>query len=145
MSQAAISFAKVQAPLAGGASYLQLDLQIELQKDEAAAKEWVTQARDLSTKLENLEKKWHNPAARVSYDILAMRGGAKLYSQLVWLYGQAMDGDGAPTQGMRELMVDLTKEQAQLTADTAKVIAEDLTKLNTLSKKLDLPAIWLPK
>jgi len=81
----------------------------------------------------------------VSYDILAMRGGAKLYSQLVWLYGQVIDGDGAPTQGMRELMAELDKEQIQLTAEFTKVVTEEMAKLNALGKKLDLPVIWLPK
>jgi hypothetical protein len=116
-----------------------------LQKDEAAAKEWVGLAKTLSTRLDALEKKLHNPTARVSYDILAMRGGAKLYSQLVWLYGQVIDGDGAPTQGMRELMAELDKEQIQLTAEFTKVVTEEMAKLNALGKKLDLPVIWLPK
>ena len=123
----------------------QLELQVDLQKDEGAAKEWVTLAKELSGKLEALEKKLHNPTARVSYDILAMRGGAKLYSQLVWLYGQAIDGDGAPTQGMRELLVELDKEQVMLVGEFSKLLAGDMTKLNALGKKLDLPVIWLPK
>ena len=123
----------------------QLELQVDLQKDEAAAKEWVGLAKALSTRLDALEKKLHNPTARVSYDILAMRGGAKLYSQLVWLYGQVIDGDGAPTQGMRELMAELDKEQIQLTAEFTKVVTEEMAKLNALGKKLDLPVIWLPK
>jgi hypothetical protein len=123
----------------------QVDLQIDLQKEEANSKEWLTLAKELSGKLEALEKKLHNPTAKVSYDILAMRGGAKLYSQLVWLYGQATDGDGAPTQGMRELMVELGKEQALLLAEFNQLIAQELAKVNALGKKLELPVIWLPK
>jgi hypothetical protein len=64
---------------------------------------------------------------------------------LVWLYGQATDGDGAPTQGMRELMVELGKEQASLLAEFNQLIAQELAKVNALGKKLELPVIWLPK
>ncbi len=123
----------------------QLALQIDLQQEEVTAKDWLIQGKDLASKLDLLEKKLHNPTARVNYDILAMRGGAKLYSQLVWLYDLALDGDGAPTQGMRELAGEWTREQVLLTAEFTKLITADLVQLNTLAKKLDLPVIWLPR
>ena len=53
-------------------------------------------------KLDALEARLHNPRAKVTYDILAMKGGAQLYSNLGWLYGSVLEGDGPPTQGMRE-------------------------------------------
>ena len=43
------------------------------------------------------------PEGRGDYDILAMPGGAKLYSRLAPLYSWAHEGDGRPTQGMREV------------------------------------------
>jgi photosystem II stability/assembly factor-like uncharacterized protein len=57
----------------------------------------------LGKKLVELEGSVHNPSARVVYDVLSGRdGGAKLYHQLVPLYGWAQSADDAPTQGMQE-------------------------------------------
>ena len=56
--------------------------------------------------MDDLENKLHNPKAQVTYDILAQRGGAKLYSQLGALYEWAKDTDDGPTQGMREVYAE---------------------------------------
>ena len=52
----------------------------------------VKQAKELMTKLDDLESKLHNPKAKVAYDILAFQGGAKLYSQLGYLFEIVKDG-----------------------------------------------------
>ena len=46
----------------------------------------------------------------MTYDILAMSGGAKLYSQLSALYSFVTDSDGPVTQGMREAYADWAQE-----------------------------------
>ena len=51
----------------------------------------------LVAKLDALEGKLHNPKAEVVYDILAMRGGARLYSRLSPLQMWALESNGAPT------------------------------------------------
>ncbi len=122
----------------------QLDLHSDLLAKEAKAKPYLKEAKTLSEKLVALEEKLHNPKAKVSYDILAQKGGAKLYSQLGALYSFASDGDGPPTQGMRQLADDLEKELGDLEAEFGKLRSEDVAKLNELARPLQLPMIWLP-
>ena len=50
--------------------------------------------KKLAGKLDVLEGKLHNPKAQTVYDILAQRGGAKLYSQYTTLYGYTLEADG---------------------------------------------------
>jgi hypothetical protein len=59
-------------------------------------------ARLVLSRLEGIEAKLHNPEAKVTYDILAK--GARLYSQLVPLYDFVNEGDGLPTQGVKEVL-----------------------------------------
>ena len=54
-------------------------------------------------KLATLEEKLHNPKAKVVYDVFATKPGAMLYSQLTWLLGNVIDGDGEPTKAQLEL------------------------------------------
>src|SRR5207244_2710160 len=54
----------------------------ELLKDDAKAEPLIQLAKSMIRKLDDLEGKLHNPKAEVTYDILAQRGGAKLYSKL---------------------------------------------------------------
>src|SRR6185503_4169505 len=49
--------------------------------------------RKLIEKLTALEEKLHNPRAKVAYDILAQKGGAKLYSRMIFLYSNALAAD----------------------------------------------------
>src|SRR5262249_14203452 len=64
----------------------QLDDRNALLKDNSKAETLVKGSKRLVEKLNELESKLHNPKAEVPYDILAHKGGAKLYSQLAWLY-----------------------------------------------------------
>ena len=66
----------------------------------------------------------------MAYDILAQRGGAKLYSQLAWLFEQLKDSDGPPTQGIREQYAEGTKVLDRYEAEWNKLLAEDVAKLN---------------
>ena len=52
----------------------------------------------------------HNSKAEITYDLLAQKGGARLYSTLGTVYGTVVDTDVAPTQGAREVYAEATKE-----------------------------------
>jgi len=123
----------------------QLEERQSLLKDEKSAKAFVESAKKLAKKLDELEEKLHNPKAKIVYDILALRGGAKLLSQLTSLYDAAIGSDGAPTQGMRELYPELHKELKGLTDDWQALLKGDVAKFNEQAKKLDLPGVWVPK
>jgi hypothetical protein len=75
----------------------------------SAADPLVKGSTDLIAKLDELESRIHNPKAEVVYDILAFRGGAKLYSRLSSLYDAATDSDGVPTDSVRALFADEKK------------------------------------
>src|SRR5262249_43841535 len=88
----------------------QIEARNELLKDDSRAEPLVKESKEFVTKLDALEEKLHNPKAKVAYDILAQKGGAQLYSQLVWLFEQLKDADGPPSEGLKEQY----KEQAAL-------------------------------
>jgi photosystem II stability/assembly factor-like uncharacterized protein len=116
----------------------------ELLKDETRAADLVKASKALIEKLDALEGKFHNPKAHVAYDILAQKGGAQLYSQLVMLHEFADDSDGPVTQGMREVFDEATKVLAGYEAELAALFKGDLAKLNDDAKKLDLPVVHVP-
>jgi hypothetical protein len=104
----------------------------------------VAAARALATKLDAVERRFHNPTAEVTYDILAMRGGAQLYSRLSPLYSFVNEGDGAPTQGMREVFADHQAELDRLVAELAAVLASDLAAIETQAEALGLGFVVVP-
>jgi hypothetical protein len=86
----------------------------------------------------------HNPRAEVTYDILAQRGGAKLYSRLSPVYTWTFEADGAPTQGMREVYADQVKELDALDAEFRGLVANDLAALNRQARDLGLGDVMVP-
>jgi photosystem II stability/assembly factor-like uncharacterized protein len=111
-------------------------------KLEAAATKWVQDTEAVLPKLDALEEQMHNPKAKVTYDILAMKGGAKLYSQLVPLYYTLMDTDAAVTQGVRETYAEHAKELKRLVEEWQAFIKGPLARLNEQAR--DLPVIVVP-
>jgi len=99
----------------------------------------------LVAKCDALEAKLHNPKAEVAYDILAMPGGAKLYSRLAPLYSWASEGDGLPTQGMREVYAELRRELDLLTAEWQAILETDLPALNRKARELAPDFVTLPE
>jgi hypothetical protein len=95
----------------------------------------------LASKCDALEEKLHNPRARIVYDVLAQPGGARLYSRLAPLYAWAMDGDGAPTQGMRERQAEHRRELDQLESEWKSLIVKDLAALNTRARELGVALV----
>jgi photosystem II stability/assembly factor-like uncharacterized protein len=122
----------------------QLALHDELLAKQARAKPFLKQGKELADKLKALEEKLHNPNAKVTYDILAQKGGAKLYSQLGALYQFAAGGDGPPTQGMKQLADEFEKELADYEREFDELRTGEVAKLNELARKLNVPMIWMP-
>jgi len=104
----------------------------------------VEASRALLVRLDALEEKLHNPKAKINYDILAQKGGARLYSQLVWLFEMLKDSDGAPTQGIREVFAEQSELLRKCQEEWRELMAKDLAALNEQAKKLDLPVVLLP-
>lgn len=117
------------------------DLATRLAGDPRAA-ELVEAAKRLAGACDALEARLHNPRAEVVYDILAQKGGTRLHSNLVFLYDWALlYGDGAPTQGVREVQAELEREIAALDAELAALEAGPLAEVERLARELDLPRL----
>lgn len=95
----------------------------------------------LTSKCDALEEKLHNPRAQIVYDVLAQPGGTRLYSRLAPLYAWAMDGDGAPTQGMREMHAEHRRELDQLESEWKSLITNDLAALNARARELGVSLV----
>jgi hypothetical protein len=114
----------------------QVKTRAALVRGKAGVEPLVAAADALAATCDALEAKLHNPKAEVAYDILAMPGGAQLYSRLGPLYGWASEGDGRPTQGMREVYAELRRELDGLVAEWGRVVATDLPALNQKAREL---------
>jgi hypothetical protein len=110
-------------------------------KGDAKAEQLVKDSTALIARLDELEAKFHNPKAEVVYDILAMHGGAKLYSRMLSVFDTVKDTDGLPTQGAREVFADQKRELDQYETELRRLIETELASLNALARKLDLPHI----
>ena len=84
----------------------QISSRNDLLKDNSKAELLVKLGKELVGTLETLEDKLQNPKAEVTYDLLAQRGGAKLYSQLSNVLYALTGSDGPPTQGVREMYTE---------------------------------------
>jgi photosystem II stability/assembly factor-like uncharacterized protein len=114
-----------------------------LLKDNKKAAQLLKSSAAVLLKLDGLEGKLHNPRAEVAYDILAQKGGAQLYSQLIWLFEQIREGDGAPTQGMKETFAQQHKLLEEYRKDWRALLTR-VAGLNALARKLELPGIIVP-
>lgn len=108
------------------------------------AKELVAKSKKLLTTLDDLEQQLHNPKAKVDYDILSQKGGAQLYTQLAFVFGQANAGDGIPTQGMKEVSAELRKRMEPLLERWQTIVTRDIAELNDMALKAKLPTIVIP-
>jgi hypothetical protein len=96
-------------------------------------------------KMRALEERLHNPRAKVTYDILATEGGAKLYSKLGPLLGYVDEGDGRPTQGLKEVFVELSSELESVRAEWDRTVRGDIALWNERAKALDVPHVSVPR
>jgi photosystem II stability/assembly factor-like uncharacterized protein len=122
----------------------QLQARNDLLARETGAKDLIEGSKDLLEKLGTVEGKLHNPKAEISYDILAMQGGAMLYSRFSPLFEFVKDGNGAPTQGMRELLAALKQDLDRSEAEADALLDKDLAALNATAAKLEYPEVWVP-
>ncbi|MBW8896334.1 MAG: hypothetical protein JF613_09150 [Acidobacteria bacterium] len=111
---------------------------LEPRKAESGVTELLKASDAVVQKANALEDKLHNPTAEVVYDILAMRGGTRLYSRLVPLQMWAVEGRGRPTAGMLQVLEVQEKELADLERETRNFIEEEVGTLNATAAKLGL-------
>jgi photosystem II stability/assembly factor-like uncharacterized protein len=116
----------------------------ELLAGNAQAEALIKGSEDLMKKLDDLEARMHNPKAEITYDVLAMKGGARLYSRLSPLFDTVKSGDGLPTQGMRDVLAAESKELDADAAELQGLYDKDLAPLNDAAGKLAVPIVWVP-
>ncbi|MGL4550671.1 MAG: WD40/YVTN/BNR-like repeat-containing protein [Gemmataceae bacterium] len=112
--------------------------------DRPEVKKLTETSSALVKKLDELEERFHNPKAEVTYDILAMKGGAKVYSQLSWLHALLTSADGAPAQGV----TDVHREQAAVLKgcqDGWQALVKEVAALNEKARTLDVPGVIVPR
>ncbi|MGH9348380.1 MAG: WD40/YVTN/BNR-like repeat-containing protein, partial [Vicinamibacterales bacterium] len=119
----------------------QLQGHVKVLDGDRRAAEVVGMAKALVARLDELESRWHNPEAEVAYDILARKGGAKLYSRLSPLLMFVNEGDGVSTQGMREVFAAQRKELGDLEGELKGLLDKDLASIQIAAKRLDLPFV----
>jgi hypothetical protein len=117
------------------------NLALEGRKDEERIVPLLKESQAAIDRAAALEDKLHNPTAEVVYDILAMRGGTRLYSRLAFLQLSVVEAEAAPTAGMMQVLVEEEKDLAALDADTKQFIAIDLAKINQRAAALNLPFV----
>jgi photosystem II stability/assembly factor-like uncharacterized protein len=116
----------------------------ELIAKDDKAKALAAPSKALAAKLDDLEGRLHNPKAEIAYDVLAQRGGTKLYSRLAPLMDWSSGGEGAPTQGMREVFAAQQKELDGYEREMAGLFGQDLAALNGQAAQLGVPGIYVP-
>lgn len=123
----------------------QIETRNDLLKDDDKAEPLIKASKQLLPKLEELEEKLHNPRAKVAYDILAQKGGARLYSQLGFLFEQIKDSDGPPGQGIRNVYKDQHALLEQLEREWLGLLNGEAARLNEQARLLKQPELILPK
>ncbi len=122
----------------------QLAQRNELLAKDDKAKALIESSRTLIVRLDDLEARIHNPKAEISYDVLAMKGGAKLYSRMSPFLGWTDTGNGPPTQGMREVFAAQLTELNGYEAELAGLIEKDLAAVDQTAGQLGVPVIYVP-
>jgi photosystem II stability/assembly factor-like uncharacterized protein len=122
----------------------QVGMRKDLFKDDKAAEQQLKDEAAFAKKLATLEEKLHNPKAKIVYDVFAAKPGAMLYSQLTWLLGNAIDGDGQPTKAQTEVESELAKTLAGYVGEFDTLTGEEMKKVNEAAKKAGLPELYLP-
>jgi photosystem II stability/assembly factor-like uncharacterized protein len=111
---------------------------------ESAVSSLIDASNEAIKKADALEDRLHNPTAEVVYDILAMRGGARLYSRLAPLLMWAIESEGAPTAGMMQVLEEQEKELSQLEREAKTFLSTDVAAVNAQATKLGLTFVIVP-
>jgi photosystem II stability/assembly factor-like uncharacterized protein len=114
-------------------------------KDNPRATDLVKRGKETVTKLDEFEAKLQNPKAEFVLDILAQKGGAQLYSKLNLLYSTVAGSDGPPTQGMREVYQEDSRELDQVETQFDELVSGTLVKMKEMAHEIDLPYVIVPE
>jgi photosystem II stability/assembly factor-like uncharacterized protein len=117
---------------------------LDARKREASIAELLKTSEAVVKKADALEDRLHNPTAEVVYDILAMRGGTRLYSRLSPLQMWAVESDGPPTAGMKQVLEEQEKELSELERETQTFLRQDVAAINAAASKLGLAYLIVP-
>ncbi len=123
----------------------QVQDRLELWKADAKGADLVKAGQTLVAHLDLLEEKMHNPKAQVVYDVLAQKGGARLYSRLAPLFEAVVETDGPPTQGLREQFADEDKELSSDLAELRRIFDEELAALNRRAAESGMGGVLVPE
>jgi hypothetical protein len=110
---------------------------------ESAIAELLSASDEAVKKATTLEDRLHNPTAEIVYDILAMRGGTRLYSRLSPLLMWAVEADGPPTAGMTQVLEEQEKELASLERDTQALLNGEVAAVNERARTLGLSFVQI--
>jgi hypothetical protein len=119
--------------------------QLESARERIGEGELSSSASAILERMKALEERLHNPGAKVAYDILAMPGGAKLYSKLGPLMDYVNEGDGRPTQGLKEVFAELSSELERVLSEWDQTARSDIAAWNERAKSLDVPHVAVPR
>jgi hypothetical protein len=111
---------------------------LEPRKAESGVADLIKQSDAAIKKAAALEDKLHNPTAEVVYDILAMKGGTRLYSRLSPLEMWSVEAAGPPTAGMKQVLEEQEKELATLDGDMEAFMSAEVAQLNQRAAALKL-------
>ena len=114
---------------------------LDARRSESAVAQLLKASEDIAKKANELEDRLHNPTAEVVYDILAMRGGTRLYSRLVPVGMWAIEAEGPPTSGMIQVLEAQEKELTDFETQVRSFVAQDVAALNAQAAKLGLSFI----
>jgi hypothetical protein len=114
---------------------------LESRKTEEGIDALIKASAAAITRTDEIEAKFHNPTAEVVYDILAMKGGAQLYSRLTPLQNWASDPSGVPTAGMTQVLAEQERELSALEAETKQFIDADVASINQRASRLGVPYV----
>ncbi|HWT45689.1 MAG TPA: hypothetical protein VN085_06975, partial [Vicinamibacterales bacterium] len=111
---------------------------LEPRKAEQSIADLIKTSDAAMKKADALEDKLHNPTAEVVYDILAMRGGTRLYSRLAPLQMWAVEDEGLPTLGMKTVLEEQEQELEALSAEVRQFMTQDVAAVNQRAAQLGL-------
>ena len=98
---------------------------LDPRKSEPEIAKLIEASQQVAKKAEALEDRLHNPTAEVVYDILAMRGGTRLYSRLAPLQMWSVEADGPPTAGMTQVLEQQESELSRLKEEVQGFLTRD--------------------
>ena len=82
---------------------------------------------------------------RAVHSPLAQRGGTQLYSCLAPLMDWSTNGNGAPTDGMREVFAAQVQELAADEGELSSLLDKDLAALNQTAAQLGVLGVYVPR